>query len=187
MKGTRLIVGLAFMGLFVGCEPDPSAPEMETDAVEVTALFSSPFMGNMGLELGASLNKGATVNKNEIGCMVVDGLGNWFPAAADYSLPCNHEVATNSTNGNAMIVVRASGVPNPTGKMVRWGPYNPGQAWAADYPGLHPGPYPCFLLGPDYDLDNPLFTINWSASVTPSGEAKLVCHYQKKWEFQWPD
>jgi hypothetical protein len=187
MKATRLIVGLAFMGLYVGCEPDPSAPEMETQAVEVTALFSSPFMGNMGLELGASLNNGATVNKNEIGCQVVDGLGNWFPAAADYSLPCNHEVATYSKNGNAMIVVRASGVPNPTGKMVRWGPDNPGEDWAASYPDLQTGPYPCYLLGPDYDMKNPLLTIKWSASVTPSGEAKLVCHYQKKWEFQSPD
>lgn len=179
MRAAQMILGLAFLGLVTACEPDPAGPEIE--AVEAASPVSPPMMALF------SVNKGATVNKNEIGCQVVDGLGNWFPADGGYTLPCNHEVATNSKNGNAMIVVRASGVPNPTGKMVRWGPYNPGQAWAAGYPGLHPGPYPCFLLGPDYDLYNPLYTINWSASVTPSGEAKLVCHYQKKWEFQWPD
>ena len=185
MRTAQMFLALAFLGLVMACEPDPAG--VEIDAVEAATPFSSPLMANMGPQMSAPPSKGATVNKNEIGCMVVDGLGNWFPASADYSLPCNHEVATNSKNGNAMIVVRASGVPNPTGKTVQWGPYNPGQAWAAGYPSLHPGPYPCFLLGPDYDLDNPLYTINWSASVTPSGEAKLVCHYQKKWEFQWPD
>ena len=143
-------------------------------------------MGYMGLKSGGPLSNGASVHKDEIGCRVIDGEGNWFPDTG-WDLPCTREVATNSKNMNAMIVVMASGVPNPTGKTVHWGPYNPGAAWAAEYPDLEGPPYPCFLLGTDYDLDNPLFTINWSASVTPSGEGKLVCHYQKRWEFQWPD
>lgn len=184
MRTAQMFLALVFLGLGMGCEPGPA--DVETDAVEAAAPFTPAVMANMAPKTGASPSKGAVVNKDVIGCRVVDGEGNWFPESG-YDLPCNHEVATNSKNLNAMIVVRASGVPNPTGKMVRWGPYNPGHDWAAGYPGLHPGPYPCFLLGTDYDLDNPLFTINWSATVTPSGEAKLICHYQKKWEFQWPD
>jgi hypothetical protein len=177
-----MILALAFLGLLVGCEPDPAGPEMEAAVVAPAPAFFAPMQGSM------DSNKGAVIHKGEIGCGVVDGEGHWFPPEPDlYTLPCNIEVATNSKNLNAVIVVKASGVPNPTGETVHWGPYNPGTDWEASYPDLIGPPYPCFLLGTDYDLNNPLFTVNWKAWVTPSGEAKLVCHYQKKWEFQWPD
>lgn len=130
------------------------------------------------------MSNAAVIHKGEIGCPVIDGEGYWFPG--DWSLPCKIEVATNSKNLDAMIVVEATGVPSPTGKTVHWGPYNPRYDWAASYPELSGPPYPCYLLGADYDLDNPLFTIHWKAWVTPEGNAKLVCQYQKKWEFQWP-
>ena len=131
--------------------------------------------------------KGAVVYRGDIGCGVVDGNGDWFPAGwPDVALPCGTEVSTYSNNGNASLTVRASGVPNPTGKTIHWGPYNPGAAWVASY-DLPGPPYPCFLLGPDRDLENPLFTVNWHAVVTPSGQATLTCQYSKKWEFQWPD
>ena len=134
---------------------------------------------------GPVFNNGAVVHHDEIGCAVVDGLGTWYPA--DFTLPCGAEVATFGQNMNSNITVHASGVPNPTGKTVHWGPYNPGQDWADSYlPDITEPPYPCFVLGPDYDLDNPLFTVNWKGTVTPSGEATLTCHYSKKWEFQWP-
>ena len=178
MKPTRMILVIGFFGLVVGCEPGPAGPEMEGAVVASAPALFPPMQGSM------DSNNGAVIHKGEIGCAVVDGEGKWFPG--DWSLPCKVEVATNSKNLNAMVVVEASGVPNPTGKTVHWGPYNPGTDWEASYPDLSGPPYPCFLLGTDYDLSNPLFTINWKAWVTPSGEAKLVCHYQKKWEFQWP-
>jgi hypothetical protein len=43
------------------------------------------------------------------------------------------------------------------------------------------------VLGTDRDYDNPLWTVNWKATVTPSGNATLSCHYKKKWEFQCED
>ena len=178
MKATRVVIALALLGLAVGCEPDPAS--LDLDTVEPAPALFAPMTANMGSDMGAVIHKG------DIGCRVVDGAGNWFPEDG-WTLPCTIELATNSKNLNAMIIVNASGVPNPTGKMVRWGPDNPGQVWADSYlPDLTEPPYPCYLLGTDYDLDNPLFTINWWAYVTPSGEGKLVCHYQKKWEFQWP-
>lgn len=178
MKPTRMILALVFLGLLVGCEPDPAGPEMEAVAAVPAPTVSAPMMGFM------DSNNGAVINKGVIGCAVVDGEGNWYPP--DWSLPCKLEVATYSSTRSAHVVVEASGVPNPTGRTVHWGPYNPGHDWVASYPELSGPPYPCFLLGTDYDLNNPLFTINWKAWVTPSGKAKLVCHYQKKWEFQWP-
>ena len=40
-------------------------------------------------------------------------------------------VATPGKNGNATVVAQASGVPNPTGEVVRWGPEDPGWEHAA--------------------------------------------------------
>jgi hypothetical protein len=128
---------------------------------------------------------GAVVHHDEIGCAVIDGEGHWYPS--DWSLPCGTETATFSKNSNASLSAQATGVPNPTGRIVHWGPYNPGEDWAASYPNLSGPPYPCFVLGPDYDLDNPLFTVHWKAHVTPSGKASLICHYSKKWEFRCED
>jgi hypothetical protein len=178
MRATRILLGLALVGLALACEPDPA--DLAIGTVEPALSLHASTMGYMGL------NMGATVNRNEIGCRIPDGVGEWFPDDG-WTLPCTMEIATNSKNMNAMIIVKASGVPNPTGRTVRWGPFNTPQVWADGYaPDVTEPPYPCFLLGPDYDLANPLYTINWWSYVTPSGEAKLVCHYQKKWEFQWP-
>ncbi len=179
MRAARMSLCLAFLGLVLACEPDAAGPEMDAlEVVEPVAALLSPAMGPMGF------NMGAVVHKGEIGCRIVDGEGNHFPD--DFTLPCTMEIANYGQNLVSNLVVKASGVPNPTGKLVRWDPYNPGHAWEESYPELEQGPYPCFVLGPDYDLDNPLYTVNWWAYVTPSGEAMLVCHYSKKWEFQWP-
>ncbi|MHC4094411.1 MAG: hypothetical protein ACYSVY_29775 [Planctomycetota bacterium] len=110
---------------------------------------------------GPLFNNGAVLFRGDFGCAVIDGEGNWFPEnylePPDFpALFCGTEVATFSKNGNASLTVRASGVPNPTGKTVHWGPYNPGQDWADSYlPDITEPPYPCFVLGPDRDLDNP--------------------------------
>ncbi|MGW8267552.1 MAG: hypothetical protein ACWGSQ_14390 [Longimicrobiales bacterium] len=178
MRTTRVALALAFLGLVLGCEPDPAGPEMAAAGMAPAQTLFAPMFGL------TDSNNSAVIHKDEIGCQVIDGEGYWFPG--DWSLPCKIEVATNSENLNAMILVEATGVPNPTGKTVHWGPFNPGYDWAASYPELGGPPYPCYLLGTDYDLDNPLFTIHWKAWVTPEGNARLVCQYQKKWEFQWP-
>jgi hypothetical protein len=133
-----------------------------------------------------AFSKGAVVHHDfEDACALIDGDGHWFPG--DWSLPCGLEVATFSKNMNASISIHASGVPNPTGKTVHWGPYNPGQDWADSYlPDITEPPYPCFLFGTEYTEGPPLYTLHWKAWVTPSGEATLSCQYSKKWEFQWP-
>jgi len=162
---------VAALALFVAVSCDQQPVEPAADQVAEAPAFN--------------YSNGAVVFRGDIGCAVVDGNGNWFPQTFD--LPCGTEVATFSENGNAKVTVQASGAPNPTGKTIHWGPYNPGPDWVASYPELTGPPYPCFLLGPDRDLDNPLFTLNWQATVTPSGQATLTCHYKKQWEFQWPD
>ncbi len=123
---------------------------------------------------------------------MVDGNGEWWPKGwPDEFLTCGTEVATYSKNGNASLRVRLAGVPNDTGRAVNWGPYNPGQAWADSYdvPVYMGPPYPCVLLGADSDVNDPstwIYTVNWHATVTPSGVATLTCIYSKKWEFQFP-
>jgi hypothetical protein len=171
MRWLRVVTSVAAGGLLLACEPSPTA----TDDVEV---------GTISMSLDGN-SSGAVVVRGDIGCSVVDGTGAIFPE--DWSLPCGTEVATFSENLNAKVTVQASGVPNPSGETVHWGPYNPGQGWVALYPDLTGPPYPCFVLGTDRDLDNPLYTVNWHATVTPSGNGKLVCVYQKKWDFQCED
>jgi len=80
-------------------------------------------------------------------------------------------------------VVKASGIFNPTGKAVHWGPTNPGWMWALIWSGppfgLQGPPYPCGVqVGPGstYFVDI-VFTTDWHATVTPSGEATVTCHY----------
>jgi hypothetical protein len=97
-------------------------------------------------------SNGAVVHHDEIGCAVLDGSGNWFPG--DFSLPCGLEVATYGNNLNSNLSAQATGVPNSTGRTVHWGPFNTeGTDWAAGYPELTGPPYPCFVLGADYDIN----------------------------------
>ena len=158
--------------------------------VLVLALACADSVTEPGADLPAPAfsahSNGAVVHHDEIGCAVLDGSGNWFPG--DFSLPCGLEVATLGNNMNSNLSAQATGVPNSTGRTVHWGPFNTeGTDWAAGYPELTGPPYPCFVLGPDYDINNPIFTLNWKAHVTPSGNASLVCHYSKKWEFNCED
>ncbi len=176
MRWLRIIPCVALTAMLAGaCDGTPVDPPPD----EFAAIFKS--------------GKGAVIHKDEIGCGVLDAAGNWFPEnylePPDFpALPCGTEVATNSKNLNASITVHASGVPNPTGKTVKWGPWNTeGTDWAAGYPELTGPPYPCFLLGTDYDLDNPIFTVKWKQTLTPSGQATLSCQYSKKWEFNCED
>jgi len=39
----------------------------------------------------------------------------------------------------------------------------------------------------DTEMELTLYTLHWRGTVSASGEAKFVCQYSKKWEFQWPD
>ena len=109
-------------------------------------------------------------------CAVVDGVGALVP------VPCSRQVATPSPNSNALVVVRASGISNPTGKAVHWGPDNPGYMWAGLFYvtfGVTAPPYPCGVkVGPGstYFVDI-VFTLDWHATVSPSGEATVTCHY----------
>ncbi|MGB5301620.1 MAG: hypothetical protein WBO43_08560 [Gemmatimonadota bacterium] len=110
-------------------------------------------------------------------CGVFDGDGEFF------LVDCRNQIATYSNNGNALVVVQASGVPNPTGEMLQWDAYNPPQIML-DWFGLTDPPVPCYVLGPD---GGALFTLNWKAKLTPSGQGSFVCHYKEQWEYQWPD
>lgn len=170
-----LLAAVAFMT--VGCEQEPpTAP----DGASVTATAPAFLMGGIG----------AVVTRGDIGCGLIDGYGNVFPPPVDgmWVGDCGHEVATYGPNGNAVWVMRYSGVPNPTGRTLHYGPYDIGNGEVAEsWSFIAPGPYPCGVLGPDRDIYNPLYTIKWKQVLTPSGEATLTCHYTKKFEFQWPD
>jgi hypothetical protein len=112
-------------------------------------------------------------------CAVVDGVGALVP------VPCSMQVATPSSNSNAKVVVHASNILNPTGKAVHWGPDNPGPQWAGLFFytfGVTGPPYPCGVkVGPGatYFVDI-VFTLDWHATVTPSGEATVTCQYSTK-------
>jgi len=144
---------------------------------DVALVTSAPMLATAG--------HGAVVTRGDIGCALIDGDGDYFPPAYDGN--CGTEVATYSANGNAVWTMRASGVPNSTGTTVHWGPYNPGWRVIQDNPDMAPGPYPCFLLGPDRDFNNFLATVKWHEVVTPSGEATITCIYSEKWAYQGPD
>jgi len=154
----KAVIFLAAAGVLLACERSPVA----VDDAESTGILAS--------------NGAVVVHGGE--CAVIDGEGAFF------LVPCTNEVATYSPNGNASAITHASGVPNPTGELVVWGPDNPGWELAAtweQYFGIATAPYPCYVLGPQGEA---LFTVNWWARVTPSGEATMVCHYSKKWEYQ---
>ena len=157
----------------VSCEQQPpTAP----DGAAVAA--SAPSFAAGGL--------GAVVTLGDIGCYAIDGNGDYFPPT--FNGNCWRETATYSRNGNSTWTMKMSGVPNPTGRTIHYGPYyiGSGQA-AADLSFLDPGPYPCALLGADRDFNNVLYTTNWHQVLTPSGEATTTCVYSKQFEYQWPD
>ena len=183
------VVAVLVMLVAVACSDSPTAPNQEVAAPQ--ASVSGATVGSEGHGAGTvpPHSNGAVVVQGELGCGVLDGSGNFYPEDFPNTvLPCNVEVATYGRNANASLTVRASGVPNDTGRTVHWGPYNPGPALAAwydaDYPDDVP-PYPCILAGPSRDFVNDiLYTVNWHAAVTPSGEATFQCNYSKKWEWE---
>ena len=160
----RLAGGVALAGM-VACEQAPTA----ADGADAG-----------GMMLGRTNNNGASLwlPDGSLPCAVVDGNGAVVP------VPCTMQVATPSANGNAMVVVRASGIANPTGRTVHWGPDNPGYQWAGLFYytfGLTAPPYPCGVkVGPGstYFVDI-VFTTDWHATVTPSGEATVTCHFSE--------
>jgi hypothetical protein len=114
-------------------------------------------------------------------CAVVDGTGALFVPVA-----CTMNVATPSANSDGTVVVQASGVPNPTGNTMHWGPDNPGWNWAALFYalfGLTAPPYPCGVIDANGVVQ---LTLDWHAVVTPSGQATVTCHYSDKEPYQFP-
>ena len=127
--------------------------------------------------MSADGNNGAVRWIPDPECTVFDADGNPF------WVDCRNQIATYSSNGNAIAVIQATGVPNTTGRVVKWDAYNPPQMML-DWFGLAEPPAPCYVIGPDGEG---LLTLNWRAMVTPGGHGSLICHYAKKWEYQWPD
>ena len=141
MRLLRIVLCVALAATLAACGESP--PTSPTD--------TGDFGGGTISTAGGNSSNGAVVHHGEEGCAVVDGNGDLFPPPPDeFTLPCGTEVATFSKNLNAKITVHASGVPNDTGKIVHWGPYNPGQAWMDLYPELSGPPYPCYLFGTEY-------------------------------------
>ena len=169
---------LSFVLLLVtaSCSEMPSASQADDAALQYKSDASLIVLGASSL---AKSDKGAIRYIPDPNCGVIDGTGALF------YVDCLNQIATYSSNGNASIVVQASGVPNPTGKFIRWGPQNPGWEFEAvfdAYFGITEPPYPCAVLDHDSNL---AFTLKWSGTVTPSGQATLSCHYQDKWAYQW--
>jgi hypothetical protein len=91
-------------------------------------------------------NNGAAVYK-DFGCFLSDGNGVFvFVKTGTHSVEI--------TNGNAVTICKASGVPNSTGKAVHWSFANTGGQ--------------CFIAG--------VLTTDWDETVSASGEATLRCH-----------
>ena len=153
------------LGLFVvmSCDQQPIEPPTADTVSQTTPSYA-----------------GATVFRGDFGCAVLDGDGYWYPPEFTY---CGTEVATFSKNGNAIVVVQKTGVYNPTGEVVKWDAWNPPQI-LLDFYELEEPPAPCFVLGTD---GGSLFTVKWSAKVTPGGVATFMCHYAKKWEYTFPE
>jgi hypothetical protein len=162
----RRIPLLAVLALFVAVSCDQPPTAAEDSASEVP-----------GIVMSANGNNGAVRWIPDPECAVFDGDGNPF------WVDCRNQIATYSRNGNAVAVIQATGVPNTAGNVVKWDAYNPPQVML-DWFGLDAPPAPCYVIGPD---GGALFTLNWRAMVTPAGHGSLICHYAKKWEYQWPD
>lgn len=145
----------------VSCQDVPTATE--DSAADVPATLKN-----------ANGNNGAVRWIPDSECAVFDGDGNFV------FVDCRNQIATYSKNGNALVVVQATGIENNTGKVVKWDAYDPPQIMIDFFGGP---PTPCFVLGPD---GGALFTDKWKAQVTPGGHASFICQFAKKWEHQWP-
>ncbi len=167
MRWLRVFSALAAGGFLLACQDGPTAVD-DADAG--------------GMLFGRVNDNGARIWLPRYDhCAVVDGTGALFVPVA-----CTMLVATPSSNSNATVVARASGVPNPTGETVHWGPENPGWGWALLFQfqfGLDAPPYPCALISATGEY---LFTLDWHATVTPSGQATVTCHYSDRQAYQFP-
>lgn len=160
-------LGLGLVGLLLACGTPPTAMnDHDPGAV----------MFGRGNDQGARF----WLPDGSLPCAVVNGVGGFVPTA------CTKQIATPSSNQNAKVEVRASGIFNPTGRTVHWGPDHPGYAWAYIWSlppfGLTAPPYPCGVkIGPGstYFVDI-VFTLNWHATVTPEGDATVICQYSDK-------
>jgi len=165
MRWSKAFAVVLAGGFMLACDRPPTA----ANEVEVGTIA-----------LGRGNDNGATIWLPDANCAVIDGNGDFF------LVDCRMQVGTPSSNGNATAVVQASGVPNPTGMTVHWGPWNPGRGYEAvflEYFGIESPPYPCGVILGNGDY---AFTLNWHAIVTPSGQATLTCHYSDKWEYEFP-
>jgi len=163
----RRLVFFVILVAFVAVSCDQTVPTATDDSTSdaATALMKSDG------------NNGAVRWIPDPECTVFDGDGNPF------WVDCRNQIATYSSNGNAVAVIQATGVPNSTGRVVKWDAWNPPQLML-DWFGLTEPPAPCYVVGTDGEG---LFTLKWQAMVTPGGHGSLICHYSKKWEYQWPD
>jgi hypothetical protein len=166
MTLTQVLGGVA-LSVMCGCETAPTAAGQPAAD---------------GIVLGLTNNNGARIwlPDGPLPCAVVDGAGNLVP------VPCTMQVATPGSNSSATVLVQASGISNPTGRTVHWGPDDPGYAWAGLFYlmfGLTAPPYPCGVL----DWNGALrFTLDWHATVTPEGHATVTCHLSDKDAYQFP-
>jgi len=155
-------LGAAALALLVafGCSEPPTTSTAASDDADVgTVAF------------GRGNDNGARIWLPDPGCGVIDGTGAFF------WVDCRMQVTNPGTHGNSNLVAQATGVPNPTGRIVHWGPDNPGWEFEvvfAEFFGVTEPPYPCAVFNNDGDF---VFTLNWHATVTPSGNATFVCHY----------
>ncbi len=159
MRWLKAFALIAVGVLWVACDAPPTATD---DAAASTVAF------------GRGNDNGARIWLPDQECGVIDGTG-----ALVYGVDCRMQVTNPSTHGNSNLIAQAKGVPNPTGRVVHWGPDNPGWEWKAvfaEFFGITEPPYPCAVFNNDGDF---VFTLNWHATVTPSGNASFACHYSQ--------
>lgn len=166
---TRSLAALGLAVVFaIGCSDGLTTEPVDADVATVG-----------GVALSSHGNNGAIRWIPDDECGVFDADGHII-----FPVDCRNEISTFSENGNAMVLVRASGVTNNTGKAVRFDAYNPPQDLFLFFPDLTEPPLPCLVFDTNGDF---VATLHWSSTISASGEAKFVCQYSKKWEFQFPD
>ena len=99
-----------------------------------------------------------------------------------FPVDCKQQISTFSQNRNAVITVTGT-VDNPTGMVVTWDAYNPPPLAFVLFE-LEEAPVPCVLFDTEGELA--LYTVKWSALITPSGRAKVTCHFADQWEWEPP-